>query len=164
MDICQIYSHQTVDQKGNLTKDTPHHCGIISDSREEEKSPGAGSKHMGDQNRLESGWNLRPQSQIMRLLFCCNYNALRADGKYRKLTSTSYAPYLRMCFPFLYLCQVPSLVPRMHLPLDSCLSFPGSDFSHAISLKNRLLIRFCVNHAPCYVTLLFVYLNKEVCK
>lgn len=76
MDICQVYSPQTVDRKGNLTEYTLHRGGGIHNSREREKTPGAGSKHIGDQKWLQSGWNLRPQSQIMRVLFC-HYNALR---------------------------------------------------------------------------------------
>lgn len=66
------------------------------------------------------------------------------------------------------MCQVPSLILSVFAPeyvsLTLLLSSLWLFTCHKPEKQISMLVRLCVNHALCYVTLLFVCLSKTVIK
>lgn len=174
-----VYCHQIVKQKGNLTEDPPPPPAMaqaLSDSRETEWSPAAGSKHVKDQKRktgiyqlfllwlepLTSELNYDGDFVVMIMLW-------GTGGKWRKLTLRSSTPYICLCYFILISASsafsgTVSVFASGYMSLTLLLSSPWLFTCRKSEKQITVLVRLCVSHAPCGIALLFVYVNEVVFK
>lgn len=124
----------------------------------------------------KSGWHVSALSGLMgipdlranwRGCFCCNDGDLWNWWEIQETGWQFPPPYICWCFFLLFsvssaLARTVGVFASGYVSLTLLLSSQWLFTCYKPAKQITVLVRLCVNHAPCCTTLLFVYINRGV--